>query len=207
MSQNLSYCDLKNKSFRGQNLSGHNFTGADVSGVDFTGTTLKNADFTDAKAGLPKLFLIRLLLITILLSFLSGFIAAYAGAVLGNLFNTINSNNLSIGIFALTGLILFVVSSLRKGFTNQLGIISLIIASSIVLIVAITPNEDVAARTAISSLAFGGSIAGVVSLTTAISSSSKSRSCTSIAILGIIAGTYLAFPWRIMVPLTSLASP
>jgi uncharacterized protein YjbI with pentapeptide repeats len=62
------------------------------------------------------------------------------------------------------------------------------------LIVAITPNEDVAARTAISSLAFGGSIAGVVSLTTAISSSSKSRSCTSIAILGIIAGTLLGIP-------------
>jgi uncharacterized protein YjbI with pentapeptide repeats len=194
MPQNFSHRNLRNQSFRHQDLSGADFVSADIHGTDFTGACLTNANFSQAKAGLPKLLLLRLLLFTVLLAFLSGFIAAYAGAVLGNLFTAANPSHILIGMFVLTGLILFGGVSLRNGFTNQLGIISLIIATSIVTIVAVTPNPEIASRTAISSLAFGGTMAGIVSLTTVISSSRKSRSCTSIALLGIIAGTLLGIP-------------
>jgi uncharacterized protein YjbI with pentapeptide repeats len=194
MPQDFSHQNLSNQSFRHQDLSGADFICAAVSGTDFTGACLTNANFSQAKAGLSKLLRLRLLIFTVLLAFLSGFIAAYAGAVLGNLFTAANPSHIFIGMFVLTGLVLFGGVSIRNGFTNQLGVISLIIATSIVTIVAVTPNPEIASRTAISSLAFGGAIAGVVSLTTVISSSRKSRTCTSIAILGIIAGTLLGIP-------------
>jgi uncharacterized protein YjbI with pentapeptide repeats len=194
MLKHWSHHNLRNRSFRHQDLRGADFVGADISGTDFTDALLTNANFSQAKAGLSKLLILRFLFFTVLLAFLSGFIAAYAGAVLGNLFTATSLSQLSIGCFVLTGLILFGIISIRNGFTNQLGIISLVTATSIVSIVAITPNPEIASRAAVSSLAFGGAIAGLVSLSTAISSSRKSRSCISIAILGIIAGTLFGIP-------------
>jgi uncharacterized protein YjbI with pentapeptide repeats len=172
----------------------YQFYGADISGKDFTNACLINANFSQAKAGLPKLLWLRLLVIIVLLTFLSGFIAAYSGSVLGNLFVATNPECIFIGILVLLGLILFYVDSIQNGFTNQSGVVSLIIASSIVTIVAITPSPEIASRTAVSSLAFGGTMASVVSLSTAISSSRRSYICTSIAVLGIIAGALFGIP-------------
>ncbi len=194
MPQDLSNQNLNNQSFRYQDLSSTDFIGADVSGTNFMGAYLTNANFSQAKAGLSKLHLLRILFFIVLFAFLSGFVSAYAGAVLGNLFTASNPSHNFIGIFVLTGLILFGGVSIQNGFTNQLSIVSLIIAMSTVTIVAVTSSPEIASRMAISSLTFGGAIAGIVSLTTVISSSRKSRTCTSIAILGIIAGTLLGIP-------------
>lgn len=49
--QNLSQCDLRNRSFRDQNLAGASFYGSDVRGCDFRGAILTNANFQHVKTG------------------------------------------------------------------------------------------------------------------------------------------------------------
>lgn len=76
MSQDFSGQNLQGRSFKGQDLTGANFSDADIRGADFSQATLKGANFSHAQAGLPLSSVIRLLLISLLLSALSGFILA-----------------------------------------------------------------------------------------------------------------------------------
>jgi len=74
MPQNFSGQNLQGRSFKGQDLTGANFSDADIRGADFSQATLKGANFSHAQAGLPLSSVIRLLLISLLLSALSGLI-------------------------------------------------------------------------------------------------------------------------------------
>lgn len=51
MPQNLSQSDLRNRSFRNQNLAGANFFKSDLRGCDFRGAILTNANFRHVKTG------------------------------------------------------------------------------------------------------------------------------------------------------------
>jgi len=74
MPQDFSGQNLQGRSFKGQDLTGANFSDADIRGADFSQATLIGANFSHAQAGLPLSSVIKLLLISLFLSALSGFI-------------------------------------------------------------------------------------------------------------------------------------
>ncbi|MCU0571054.1 MAG: pentapeptide repeat-containing protein [Oculatellaceae cyanobacterium Prado106] len=79
--RDFSQQNLQGLSFRGQDLSGANFTGANIQGTDFTEANLQGADFSFAKAGLPPLGALGLLLLTLALSILLGLAAGWVDAL------------------------------------------------------------------------------------------------------------------------------
>jgi uncharacterized protein YjbI with pentapeptide repeats len=191
MPQDFSQRNLRQQSFASQDLTGANFSGADIRGTDFSNACLIQADFSHATAGLPPHRVTHLLTFTAFLALLSGLISAYAGAVFGHLFALSDPGSLALAWFVAIALLLFAFTTLKHGLSSALGLVSLIAATAIVLIVAITPSTEIAGKTAISSLALGGAIAGVVGLAVAISVSRSRRLSFAIALLGILLGTAL----------------
>jgi len=85
MPQDYSGQNLRGRSFKGQDLTGANFTGADIRSADFSGATLVGANFSHAKAGLQRRWAILLVLVSWVLMGLSGFLSAFAGALVMSL--------------------------------------------------------------------------------------------------------------------------
>jgi type IV secretory pathway VirB6-like protein len=79
MPQDFSGQNLRGRSFKGQNLAGANFSYADIRGANFTGANLTGANFSHAQAGLQRHWAIFLVLVSLILSALSGFLSAIAG--------------------------------------------------------------------------------------------------------------------------------
>jgi len=192
MPQDFSHRNLRAHSFSGQDLIGANFMGADIRGADFSESCLINADFSQVKAGLLPHLVTRLIVFSFFLALLSGLITAYAGATFGYLFAAPDSSSLILGLLIVIVLILFGITSFRTGLGFALGLVSLIAATFIVLIVAITPSIEIASETATSSLTLGGAVAGVVSLATAISLNRSRKISLAVAGLGLILGTLLS---------------
>ncbi len=101
MSPDYSGQNLQERSFKGQNLTGANFSKADIRGANFTNAILKGADFSGAKAGLQRRWVIGLLIVTFILSALSGFLSIFLGVFIAYIFGTKNSETFIIGIVTL----------------------------------------------------------------------------------------------------------
>ena len=107
--------NLQGRSFKGQNLTGANFSKADIRGANFTNAILRDADLTEAKAGLQRRWVISLLIVTFLMSALSGFFSIIIGIIIAYIFNTKNSENFIAGIVALVIVTVFCIVTFRKG--------------------------------------------------------------------------------------------
>src|SRR6476661_4695643 len=77
MPQDFSGENLRGHNFKGQNLTGAKFIGADIRGANFTNAILREADFTRAQAGLQDRWTIFLVIISLSLSLISGFMSGY----------------------------------------------------------------------------------------------------------------------------------
>ncbi|MDB9521832.1 pentapeptide repeat-containing protein [Dolichospermum circinale CS-1225] len=124
--------NLRGRSFKGQNLTEANFSKADIKGTDFTNAILKGADFTGAKAGLQRRWIIGLLIITLLLSALSGFFSTVSAVLLSSAL----SKNIIAGIVALITLTIFCIITARKGLLAGLGMVA--VAFGVVAVSAVT---------------------------------------------------------------------
>ncbi|MBD2412276.1 hypothetical protein FACHB389_33085 [Nostoc calcicola FACHB-389] len=113
--------NLQGRSFKGQNLTGASFRNADIRGTNFTNAILKDADFTSAKAGLQQHWIIGLLIVSWLLSGLSGFLSIIIGVSVAYISDTKNLDNFTIGVISLVLLVVFCIVSIRKGLTVTLG--------------------------------------------------------------------------------------
>jgi uncharacterized protein YjbI with pentapeptide repeats len=115
MPHDFSGQNLRGRSFKGQNLEGVNFSGADIRSADFTGANLRGADFSGAKAGLQKRWAIFLVGVSWLLSGVSGFFSALAGALITPAFNSPSLDNRVSSWTALIVIIVLFIVILRQG--------------------------------------------------------------------------------------------
>ncbi|MFM6819210.1 MAG: pentapeptide repeat-containing protein, partial [Dolichospermum sp.] len=132
MPPNYSGQNLRGRSFKGQNLTGANFSKADIRGVDFTNANLKGADFTGAKAGLQRRWVIGLLIITLLLSALSGLFSTASVVLVYYAFD----KNIIAGIVALVTLVIFCIITARKSLLAGLGMVA--VAFGIIAVSSVT---------------------------------------------------------------------
>ncbi|MGC1244742.1 MAG: pentapeptide repeat-containing protein, partial [Spirulinaceae cyanobacterium] len=79
--------DLRGQSFKGENLAGADFRGADVRGTNFTGANLTGVNFQEAKAGLPRRWVVVQLLVSFLLAAISGLCSIFVGAFVNFIFD------------------------------------------------------------------------------------------------------------------------
>ena len=175
-----------------------NFEGTDLRGKPFIGTW-QHAIFRQVTTGPPSILQSFHQVCAIFLAILAGFTTAYAVGSFLVLFYPItvdpNCNPGTdpapslwlLGIFIGIGIVIFWGVTLWKGLTYTLGLISFIAIFIIVVTVAISTSE-VAGGLAISMLAIGGSIAGIVGLAAAIVLTQVLYRHIVFSILGLVIG-------------------
>jgi uncharacterized protein YjbI with pentapeptide repeats len=123
MPQDFSGKNLQGRSFKAQDLTGANFSHSDIRGADFTNAILKSANFSHAKAGLQRPWAIVLVIVSLVLSALSGFASAYAGAATAITFYSKDPWNVSAEVILIT-LLVFFIFTISQGLVVALGALS-----------------------------------------------------------------------------------
>ena len=195
MSPDYSGQNLRGRSFKGQDLTGANFSKADIRGANFTNAILKDADFTGAKAGLQRRWVIGLLIITFLLSALSGFLSIFIGVLIADIFKEKSPENVIAGILSLVMVTVFCIVTIRKG----------LIAGSLALAGAGAGAGAVVVAGAVALAGAGagvvaGSLAGAVAVALALAGSLAGAVVVAGALAGAGAGVFVIFSayigWR-----------
>ncbi|KST68672.1 pentapeptide repeat-containing protein [Mastigocoleus testarum] len=119
---------LRGKSFKGQDLTGVDFSYSDIRGANFTGAILRGANFSHAKAGLQRRWFVILVIFSLLLSLLSGSIAAVGGSLVGFVLTEQNQPNLYVGVASLIVLVIFFLLAIRKGIVAATGFLAVAVA-------------------------------------------------------------------------------
>ena len=83
MAKEYSNKNLQKASFKNEDLSNVSFVDSDLRGADFTGANLTGANFTQSRTGITPLHTIIILCAALMVSLLSGYIAALTGQTCG----------------------------------------------------------------------------------------------------------------------------
>ncbi len=128
MPPDYSKQNLRGRSFKGQNLAGADFSYADIRSTNFTGANLQGANFTGAKAGLQKRWALLLVLLSWLLSGISGYLLLLNGVLIAYIFNSSNIIESQVaGWIALIVTIIVYIIVIRQGIGINLAL-ALVIA-------------------------------------------------------------------------------
>ncbi len=174
MTQNFLAKNLRGHSFKDKNLTGANFKNADIQGADFTNAILVGANFNNTKAGLQSQWIIALVIVSLLLSTLSGFIAAWAGIYVGS--RLIDSDLTYVSAREVTliiGFAVFFFVTIRQGLGAGLRTVALAgvlvvefgVALSVALTITGAETELLAMALAINR---AGALAGVLAVAWAV---------------------------------------
>ncbi|HAX90058.1 MAG TPA: low-complexity protein [Cyanobacteria bacterium UBA11370] len=148
MAQDFSGQNLQGRSFKGRtDLMGANFSYADIRGADFTNAILTGANFSYAQAGVQSYWATVLLIISLGLSTLSGFVSAFAGAYTGSALISQDKHEVLAGGFILITLVLFFTITIRQGLLKALGVG--VVAVGLTAIAAVVAGEPTLAVTII----------------------------------------------------------
>ncbi len=159
--------NLRGRSFKGQNLEGANFSFADIRSTNFTGANLRGANFTGAKAGLQKRWVLLLVLLSFLLSAISGFLYLFNTILIAYMFDSSQSaENQFAGWVALIITIIVYIIIIRRGISLSLavaGAFALAVAGAVAGVVA-----GAVARAGAGAFAVAGAGAGAVAVAGAL---------------------------------------
>nr|WP_322715964.1 pentapeptide repeat-containing protein [Nostoc sp. ChiQUE02]MDZ8228819.1 pentapeptide repeat-containing protein [Nostoc sp. ChiQUE02] len=144
MPQDFSGQNLRGHSFKGQNLEAANFSGADIRGANFTGANLRGANFSHAKAGLQKHWIVSLILLTLLLIGLVGFITAFNFRRAEEYylsFESIQRHTILPGVIMQILLIIFAIITVYRGLEIAVGATALAFAVAGIGTVVLSGDE------------------------------------------------------------------
>ena len=198
--------DFRGENLSGQNLKGKDLSGADLSGADirstnFTNANLTGANFIQAKAGLQRRWAIGLLILSLLLSGVSGFFSGYAGIWVSLIFDSGTVDKQVAGWTALIVLAAVLLLMIRRG----IGAFGLAIAGAIAVggagaiavagTVAGTVAVGVGGAVAIAVAGAGtgagalaGALAGAVAIAVGIAIGVAGTVAVAIGVAGTVAG-------------------
>ncbi|MBH8562136.1 pentapeptide repeat-containing protein [Nostoc sp. CENA67] len=115
MALDFSGQNLQGRNFKGrQDLAGANFSYADIRGANFTNANLRGANFSHAKAGLKHHWAIFLVLVSWLLSVVSGCVWAINGLYVSQIFDLSSKESQIEGWIALITLIAVLIGTISK---------------------------------------------------------------------------------------------
>ncbi|MEH1865918.1 MAG: pentapeptide repeat-containing protein [Nostoc sp.] len=174
MPQDFSCQNLRNRSFKGQNLAGANFSYADIRGADFTGANLTGVNFSHAKAGLKRYSVICLLSISLTLAALSGLVSGFISSLIGYFFQPINllKNSFPPNLAFIILLAIFFTVLIRQGI--KAAFTTLAFTFTIASILTLTGAF-------LAVLAIFGILVGVVAVAISISVAGKRTGMITIA--------------------------
>ena len=124
--------NLRGRNFKGQDLVGANFSCADIRGANFTNANLIGANFSHAKAGLQRRWAIFLVLVSWLLSGVSGIIWFINGFTVSQIFLGPLWSKIG-GWIVLIILIAFFFVTIRQGVIAGLGVFAAAFVFAILL--------------------------------------------------------------------------
>lgn len=210
--------DLRNRSFKGQNLNQANFSGADLRGCDFSYALLQDANFQGVKLGQTSRQLLMLLMVSVIVALLT--LNAFSQMIFGVLDKTPSAPGWSFVIalyvslaiagtsgavraiiankFSIVGRILLIVSGAASGAlvgffyggstTNNNSQMAILGAILGGLIIAITLILQVGKRLMVVAVAVAGAVSGY-GLAFLIGTMAIAHLTVQNLILGIIWGT------------------
>jgi uncharacterized protein YjbI with pentapeptide repeats len=157
MSEDFSGENLRGRSFKGQDLTCVNFSYADIRGADFSSAILREANFSHAIAGLQRRWAIGLVIFSLLLSVVSGWISA-VGMAYVEVFLVNNSlSDVFVGVNSLIMMLaVFLNTTIRQGLGTALGFLTApaTVAVLVAGAVAAAETETVTAAEAVAAVAF-----------------------------------------------------
>ncbi|MBD2522706.1 pentapeptide repeat-containing protein [Nostoc sp. FACHB-133] len=125
MALDFSGQNLRGRNFKGRkDLVGANFSYADIRGANFINANLTGTNFSHVKAGLQRRWAIFLVLVSWLLSGLSGLIWYLNGYLLLLIFEGSLLRNQFMGWTTLILLIAFFFVTIRQGVSASLGVVA-----------------------------------------------------------------------------------
>ena len=138
MAKEYSNKNLQNASFKNEALSNASFVDSDLRGADFTGANLTGANFTQSRTGITPLNTIIILLVALMVSLLSGYVAALTGQTVQNMLASEDSNIRSAGIVTIVIILLFIIYYYWKGGGNAISylIMPAVILAAVVGVIA-----------------------------------------------------------------------
>ncbi|MHC5750693.1 MAG: pentapeptide repeat-containing protein [Nostoc sp.] len=206
MALDFSGQNLRGRNFKGrQDLAGANFSYADIRGANFTNANLTGANFSHAKAGLQLHWAILLVLVSWLLSGLSGFLWAVNGYLVSRIFDTSGLEFQIAGWAALIVLIAFFFITIRQGVAAGLGALAVALAVVFAVVIAgtlagagtvtgVILGAAAIAGVIAAAIAIAGAIAGAIAA--AVAAARTGARAAAVAVAGTLVSIYIS--WRAM---------
>jgi uncharacterized protein YjbI with pentapeptide repeats len=167
MLQDFRHHNLAGCSFKGQDLTGASFQGANIRGTNFSYANLTGTDLTQVDAGLQRQWWFALILFSLFLAGIAGFVTAYAFGISIDIGLNKSAASCFLALLAI-GVVLLINS--RQGLVAT-GAIAVGLAAVAALLGALAPKEY-AGIAIIQGVAIAGTISGsmIGALATAITS-------------------------------------